>query len=117
MQRRLLYSFVTFVTKKGKWLHLLLLYKKIRMTTHQIFVENIKCSGCMNSIKTALLKIKGVIAVEIIKEDDKVCVTAIAVEREKMVAKLASLGYPEKGNNSLISKAKSFVSCAVGRVS
>ena len=42
------------------------------MTTHQIFVENIKCDGCMNSIKTALLKNKGVTAVEIHKEEDKI---------------------------------------------
>lgn len=87
------------------------------MTTLQIFVENIKCSGCMNSIKTTLLKIKGVIAVNIFKEEDKICITGVAVEREEMVAKLAFLGYPEKGNNSLFSKAKSFVSCAMGRVS
>ena len=85
------------------------------MTTHQIFVENIKCGGCMNSIKTALLKLSGVTAVEIFKEEDKVCVSGIAVEKEMLIAKLSSLGYPEKGNNNLISKAKSFVSCAVGK--
>jgi copper chaperone CopZ len=85
------------------------------MTTHQIFVENIKCGGCMNSIKTALLKISGVTAVEIFKEEDKVCVSGIAIEKEMLVAKLSSLGYPERGNNNLISKAKSFVSCAVGK--
>ena len=84
------------------------------MTTHQIFVENIICSGCMNSIKTALLKSKGVTAVEIYKEEDKVCVTGIAIDRERLVSQLSSLGYPEKGNNSLLSKAKSLVSCAVG---
>lgn len=85
------------------------------MTTLQIFVENIKCGGCINSIKTALQKIKGVTAVEIFKEAGKVCVSGVAVEREEMVAKLASLGYPEKGNNSFLNKAKSFVSCAAGR--
>lgn len=68
----------------------------------------------MNSIKTALLKLSGVTAVEIFKDEDKVCVSGIAVEKETIVAKLSSLGYPEKGNNSFISKAKSFVSCAVG---
>ena len=87
------------------------------MTTHQIFVENIKCNGCINSIKVALLKNKGVTAVEIHKEEDKVCVTGIGIERENFVKQLASLGYPEKGNNSLLSKAKSFVSCAVGNMS
>ena len=85
------------------------------MTTHQIFVENIKCGGCMNSIKTALLKLRGVTAVEIFKDEDKVCVSGIVVEKEVVLAKLSSLGYPPKGNNNLVSKAKSFVSCAVGR--
>jgi len=85
------------------------------MTTYQIFVENIKCGGCMNSIKTALLKLSGVTAVEIYKDEDKVCVSGIAVEKDVVVAKLSSLGYPQKGNNNYISKAKSFVSCAVGK--
>jgi copper chaperone len=85
------------------------------MTTYQIFVENIKCGGCMNSIKTALLKLSGVTAVEIYKDEDKVCVSGIAVEKDVVVAKLSSLGYPQKGNNNSISKAKSFVSCAVGK--
>ncbi len=69
----------------------------------------------MNSIKTALLKLSGVTAVEIFKEEDKVCVSGIAVEKEMLVAKLSSLGYPERGNNNFISKAKSYVSCAVGK--
>ena len=85
------------------------------MTTHEIFVENIKCGGCMNSIKTALLKLKGLTAVEIDKAEDKVCVSGVTIERNDLVVKLAALGYPEKGSNNLISKAKSFVSCAVGR--
>ena len=71
----------------------------------------------MNSIKTALMKLNGVVNVDIFKEEDKVCVSAIAVERLSIVNKLASLGYTEKGNNSLLSKAKSFVSCAVGKIS
>jgi len=69
----------------------------------------------MNSIKTALLKISGVTAVEIFKEKDRVCVSGIAIEKEALIAKLSSLGYPEKENNDFMSKAKSFVSCAVGR--
>jgi copper chaperone len=85
------------------------------MTTHQIFVENINGAGCMNTIKSAMLKLKGVTAVEILKDEDKVCVSGIAVEKEVVLAKLSSLGYPQKGSNTLMNKAKSFVSCAVGR--
>lgn len=70
----------------------------------------------MNSIKTALLKLSGVTAVEIYKDEDKVCVSGIAVEKDVVVAKLSSLGYPQKGNNNLLSKAKSYISCAVGNM-
>ncbi|WP_395633312.1 heavy-metal-associated domain-containing protein [Flavobacterium sp.] len=82
----------------------------------QFEVENIKCGGCMNSIKTALLKIEGVTGVEINKEIDIVSVTG-EVNREVVVDKLNELGYPEKGNNTLIRKAKSYVNCAIGRMS
>lgn len=69
-------------------------------------VENIKCGGCMNSIKSALLKIADVADVSIDKEIDTIFVTGNAA-RETIVAKLNELGYPEKGNNSLTKKAKS----------
>jgi copper chaperone len=106
---------VTIVTKQPAGEIYFCPIKMIIMTTHKIFVENIKCAGCINTIKTALLKLKGVAAVEIYKDEDKVCVSGIAVEKAVVLEKLSALGYPEKGNNSLINKAKSFVSCAVGR--
>lgn len=87
------------------------------MTTHKIFVNNIKCNGCIQSIKAALQKINGVSAVDVFKEEDKICVSGIAIDREEILTKLASLGYPEKGHNSIFKKAKSFVSCTVGRLS
>lgn len=81
----------------------------------QFEVENIKCGGCMNSIKTALLKLEGVTTVSIDKEIDTVTVTG-TMNREDVVNKLNDLGYPEKGNNTLIRKAKSYVNCAIGRM-
>ena len=81
----------------------------------QFEVENIKCGGCRNSIKTALLKIDGVNGVDINKEIDIVLVTG-EVNRELIVDKLNDLGYPEKGNNTLVRKAKSYVNCAIGRM-
>ncbi len=71
----------------------------------------------MNSIKTALRKIKRVTDVVIFKDEDKVCISGINLERDEIVMKLAALGYPEKGDNSFISKAKSYISCAIGKVS
>lgn len=69
----------------------------------------------MNSIKTALIKISGVTAVEIFKEQDKVCVSGIAIDKETLVSKLSSLGYPEKENTNFMSKAKSYLSGGVGK--
>ncbi len=82
---------------------------------HQIAVENIKCGGCMNSIKTALEKIETVSEVTIDKDTEIVTVDA-SVSRDKLVKTLSNLGYPEKGHNSLIHKGKSYVSCAIGNI-
>lgn len=82
---------------------------------HKIEVENIKCGGCMNSIKTALLKIEKVNEVAIDKETDTITIDADK-DRAVLVNTLSSLGYPEKGNNTLLHKGKSFVSCAVGNL-
>lgn len=86
------------------------------MEKYEIQVENIKCGGCMNSIKKAISAITGVQTVEVIKETETVLVEGAADLRNSITEKLASLGYPEKGNNNLIHKAKSFVSCAIGRI-
>jgi copper chaperone CopZ len=82
---------------------------------YKIVVENIKCGGCMNSIKTALLKIENVTEVAIDKETDTITIDA-DTDRALLVNTLSSLGYPEKGHNTLLHKGKSFVSCAVGNL-
>lgn len=79
-------------------------------------VENIKCGGCVNSIKTALLKLDLVEDVTIDKDLGVVTVSGM-LERSVLINKLNGLGYPEKGSNTLIKTAKSYVSCAMGRMS
>lgn len=79
-------------------------------------VENIKCGGCMNSIKTALMKLENVEEVTIDKEIDTIFVKG-TIARETIIFKLNELGYPEKGNNSFTKKAKSYVNCAIGKMS
>lgn len=85
-------------------------------------VENIKCGGCSASIVRALDKLPGVDAVRVIPESQTVIVThgddwdpALVAER------LEALGYPLAGSVAGLSgvgaKARSFVSCAVGRFS
>ncbi len=85
-------------------------------TTETIVVENIRCGGCVNSITQALMAIPGVQHVLVQKETEKVCVTGIGINRFELVSKLASLGYPESGNNSIRHRARSLVSCAVGKI-
>jgi copper chaperone CopZ len=80
-----------------------------------IAVENIKCNGCMNTIKTSLMKLDGVKNVEIDLEKEIVSVDG-TIEKDILVHSLAKIGYPEIGNNDLIKKAKSFVSCAIGQM-
>lgn len=70
----------------------------------------------MNSIKTALLKIENVEEVTIDKDVETIYVIG-NVDREIIISKLNELGYPEKGNNTILRQAKSYVNCAVGRMS
>ncbi len=84
-----------------------------------IEIVNLKCGGCANSIKKGIQNIEGVNDVEVELETSKVTIgfeSEIVIEEVKK--KLASMGYPEVGDaNTLIHKAKSFVSCAAGRMS
>ena len=85
-------------------------------TTETLFVENIKCGGCMKSIKEALNKMAGIQEVEVYKEEEKICIMGVGINRGLLIEKLAAMGYPEKGNNTLMSKAKSYISCAAGKL-
>ncbi len=81
----------------------------------QFIVENIKCSGCSNSIRTDLLKIPKVEGVSV--DIDAGCITITGnPDRNAVVAILNDMGYPETGHNTLIKKAKSYVSCAIGKM-
>ena len=69
-----------------------MLYKIYKLTTHQVVVDNIKCDGCINTIKNSLFKLKGVTSVQVFKDLNKVCITGVAIDREEMISKLAALG-------------------------
>lgn len=84
-------------------------------------VENIKCGGCARSIERALAGVPGVSRVEVDVDAGRVTVAAPEDAREPLREALLRLGYPERGSASGVSalgaKAKSFVSCAIGRLS
>ena len=87
----------------------------------EIFVENIKCGGCANSITKKILQQDGVKSVEVDIERGSVQIDGDVSLRDNYAAILRGLGYPEQGSLQGIEavgvKAKSFVSCAVGRMS
>ncbi len=86
-----------------------------------INVENIKCGGCARSIENSLLKLSGVAEVRVDVEQGQVSVEGESFNSAEIAQKLLSLGYPEKGSveglASLTAMGKSFVSCAIGRLS
>ncbi|MBK8668736.1 MAG: heavy-metal-associated domain-containing protein [Saprospiraceae bacterium] len=83
----------------------------------EILVENIKCGGCAHSIKSGLMKIKGVKDVEIDIEKGLVDIAGVDEDaREVIVSKLQAMGYPEPGKGTGLTTATSFVSCMIGRV-
>ena len=88
---------------------------------YQVKVENIKCGGCAATIRSKLEAIEGVAGVDVQVEDGTVSIEAAEDTREAVTARLHSLGYPESGTAEGIAAAKararSFVSCAVGRLS
>ena len=84
-------------------------------------VENVKCGGCARSIEKALRADPRIGAVAVDPSAGVVLIEAAADVRAEAAATLARLGYPEKGSvegmKAAAAAAKSFVSCAVGRLS
>lgn len=83
-----------------------------------IEILNLKCGGCVNTLKKGLLSIDGINEVEVDLENSKVMVPT---EDEQLLVrvkeKLSKMGYPEIGEaNTILHKAKSFVSCASGKM-
>jgi copper chaperone len=87
----------------------------------QVHVENIKCGGCEKSIVKGLTEIEGLSNILIDRDQQLVTVTAEATLRSAVVEKLKKMGYPEQGSvagiEAGLTNAKSFVSCAIGRLS
>lgn len=85
-----------------------------------IAVDNIKCGGCANSIRKKLQERCSLADLAVDVEQGMVQVSADNDIRAELVAALRELGHPERGSvtgvDSLKAKAKSFVSCAVGRM-
>lgn len=84
-----------------------------------LHIQNLKCGGCATTIRNKVEELHGVHSVEVNESESTVMVNH-AQENVLLSVKqkLAALGYPEvDAQNGLFTQAKSFVSCAAGRLS
>lgn len=84
-----------------------------------IQVQNLKCGGCANTITTKLSSIKNISDLRVDVDESKVSFKYLNESDALLIKeKLKHLGYTSiEENNSLSSKAKSFVRCATGKIS
>ena len=84
-------------------------------------VFNVKCSGCASTLKSRLAKEFGEIEVNLEVLPRKITLDMENKDLDKLAKALRELGYPlaeeEMGfMDSASAKAKSFVSCAIGKI-
>lgn len=84
----------------------------------EIFVENIKCFGCRNTVIKEVKKQEQIQNVEVDIDSGKVSLEYEGGEETlaRVKSRLYRKGYPEKGSNNVRSTAKSYMSCALGRL-
>lgn len=95
------------------------------MTLIKLEIENIKCGGCAKTVEKSLESIDGLnsISVDVVEGSVSFDVEDVLDEksleqlRNSAIKKLANAGYPIKGTGNSWQKAKSYVSCAKGRMS
>ena len=88
----------------------------------QYKVQNVKCGGCANTLKTKLEPEFGKVDVDLDSMPRTITIYKDDIDETKLRNTLKSLGYPmidEELNliEEVSSKAKSFVSCAIGKAS
>ena len=81
-------------------------------------IQNLKCGGCANTLTKGISAIDDIKNVSVNVEDNTVTFSYETEEQVNEVKnKLKSLGYPVDGEtNTLGDKAKSYVSCAIGKI-
>ncbi|EMQ94022.1 hypothetical protein D778_01206 [Xanthomarina gelatinilytica] len=84
-----------------------------------VIVQNLKCDGCANTITQKLSEFRNISDVHINIEESKISFNYIKEEDAFLVKEtLKKIGYPSiEDENSLVSKTKSFISCATGKFS
>jgi len=83
-------------------------------------VSNVKCGGCANTLKNRLEPIFGAIEVDLTMEPRVININSNHNEQQ-LRDELINLGYPMideelRFSQNISTKAKSFVSCAIGKI-
>ncbi|MEJ2554566.1 MAG: heavy-metal-associated domain-containing protein [Gammaproteobacteria bacterium] len=65
------------------------------MQTERFQVKNVKCGGCVETIRQALLDLAGVREVAVVIQGGEVTVNGEGLNRVALAQKLGQLGYPE----------------------
>lgn len=81
-------------------------------------VQNLKCGGCARTISNKLSEMNGIQDVIVEKDSSSVSFVHQGADDASLVKEtLKQLGYPTiDEDNGLVQKAKSFVSCANGKL-
>ncbi len=88
---------------------------------HILKVENVKCSGCANTLRSKLEEKFGKIEVNLEVIPREITLNIDENRLNELAEALKGLGYPLSSQklgliDSTTSKAKSFVSCAIGKM-
>lgn len=83
-------------------------------------VQNVKCGGCASTLKSKLLEKFGEVEVNLELEPREITLELDENRLEELKLALRALGYPLSSDTlgfveNSTAKAKSFVSCAVGK--
>ncbi len=84
-------------------------------------VLNVKCEGCANTLKKALKADFGDVEVNLEVQPRQISLEIKEEKLQNLKSKLRSLGYPLVSDElsdlqKVSTKAKSFVSCALGKI-
>ena len=99
----------------------MMFFKKGDMMQQTFQVENVKCGGCASTLKSKLLDTYGEVEVNLELMPREITLNVENEQIDTLRAALRGLGYPMSDEvlnfvDNTTAKAKSFVSCAVGKV-
>ncbi len=86
-----------------------------------IFIDNLKCGGCATTIKKSLSRFAEIEKTEVKVEEEKITLFhQKEIPLNEIKEQLSALGYPEKGTTQgfkkITANAKSYISCAIGKL-